>query len=417
MPYIYQNNLYNTGVFEFVSAYSGDTTDLDAVATGSGVHLYKDVTVDLSFIDRNNSNFSSTRNFLENPFTSGLNIDILDIEGNEIYPYYLSGYKRSSFTFKESDNRSIFGAYAKNFAIKTTLVDYRSNEYSSEFYFYGNNLEITGITVTDQTGTQLFTESLTNGSGISPYNLATPTSGELFLQMDFLNNSQYTKYDHVDIYWSHESGQFYSESGLDQNYLAKTSRLNNSKRQTLTLTEDNLPELDSFWLTVVPYSAIGSGVIWTVGPCEFRQAANPINIFTSRDEAVLTYGNQNISGEKTFLEDVYHSGFISINSHNPIGYNLSISGYAEIDYLLVNSDFQVNGGTFYVNSVNNSVGVNTTSPQEDFHVNGDILFTPSSTVTPPDNGDLMFEATNDTTLTIKYKGSDGTVRSGFINLA
>ena len=47
----------------------------------------------------------------------------------------------------------------------------------------------------------------------------------------------------------------------------------------------------------------------------------------------------------------------------------------------------------------------------------DVVQTPSATVTPANNGELMVEATNDTTLTFKYKGSDGTVRSGTITLS
>lgn len=36
---------------------------------------------------------------------------------------------------------------------------------------------------------------------------------------------------------------------------------------------------------------------------------------------------------------------------------------------------------------------------------------PVASQTPSTNGDLVFQATSDTTLTIKFKGSDGTVRS------
>jgi hypothetical protein len=37
--------------------------------------------------------------------------------------------------------------------------------------------------------------------------------------------------------------------------------------------------------------------------------------------------------------------------------------------------------------------------------------------TPANNGDLMFEATSNTTVTVKLKGTDGTVRSGTITLS
>jgi hypothetical protein len=41
---------------------------------------------------------------------------------------------------------------------------------------------------------------------------------------------------------------------------------------------------------------------------------------------------------------------------------------------------------------------------------------PLSSVNPTNNGELVFEATSNTTITVKYKGSDGTVRSGTITL-
>jgi len=47
----------------------------------------------------------------------------------------------------------------------------------------------------------------------------------------------------------------------------------------------------------------------------------------------------------------------------------------------------------------------------------DLTIRPSASRTPAANGDLVFEATSNTTLTVKYKGSDGTVRSGTIILA
>jgi len=42
---------------------------------------------------------------------------------------------------------------------------------------------------------------------------------------------------------------------------------------------------------------------------------------------------------------------------------------------------------------------------------------PPSSVTPASNGDLLFEATSNTTITVKLKGSDGTVRTGSITLS
>lgn len=47
----------------------------------------------------------------------------------------------------------------------------------------------------------------------------------------------------------------------------------------------------------------------------------------------------------------------------------------------------------------------------------DITLTPSSSRTPSANGDLVVEATSNTSLTFKLKGTDGTVRSGSITLS
>ena len=48
---------------------------------------------------------------------------------------------------------------------------------------------------------------------------------------------------------------------------------------------------------------------------------------------------------------------------------------------------------------------------------GNFIHSPSNSKNPTSNGELLFEATNDTTITVKYKGSDGVVRSGTISLS
>lgn len=66
---------------------------------------------------------------------------------------------------------------------------------------------------------------------------------------------------------------------------------------------------------------------------------------------------------------------------------------------------------------NRRVGIGEAVPDYKLDVNGSLGFTPGSSVTPVDNGDVVFEFTNNTTLTIRAKGTDGTVRSGTVTLA
>jgi hypothetical protein len=63
-----------------------------------------------------------------------------------------------------------------------------------------------------------------------------------------------------------------------------------------------------------------------------------------------------------------------------------------------------------------NVGIGESAPDYKLDVNGTFGFTPGDSVTPADNGDVVFELTNNTTLTVKAKGSDGVVRSGTILL-
>ena len=62
------------------------------------------------------------------------------------------------------------------------------------------------------------------------------------------------------------------------------------------------------------------------------------------------------------------------------------------------------------------IGTTTDDTINKLQVNGSIVQSPLASVTPANNGELVFEATSNTTITVKYKGSDGTVRSGTITL-
>ena len=53
----------------------------------------------------------------------------------------------------------------------------------------------------------------------------------------------------------------------------------------------------------------------------------------------------------------------------------------------------------------------------DVTIHNELIQTPSSSVTPDNNGDLVVEATSNTVLTFKLKGTDGTVRTGTIALS
>ena len=90
----------------------------------------------------------------------------------------------------------------------------------------------------------------------------------------------------------------------------------------------------------------------------------------------------------------------------PSGGNLNIKNSNGTDARVV-----VYSDLFWVRNLGGSNGNGTAK------FDGDVTFTPSASVTPADNGQLVVEATDNTTLTFKLKGSDGTVRTGTITLS
>lgn len=89
------------------------------------------------------------------------------------------------------------------------------------------------------------------------------------------------------------------------------------------------------------------------------------------------------------------------------------TGTTNFNSILAFSTRDTGGGVsekFRIHS-NGYIGINEKAPDYRLDINGPIGFTPGSSVTPVDNGDVVFELTSNTSLTVKAKGSDSTVRS------
>ena len=63
------------------------------------------------------------------------------------------------------------------------------------------------------------------------------------------------------------------------------------------------------------------------------------------------------------------------------------------------------------------IGASGANRPRNIYVGSDVISRPSASITPANNGQLVVEATSNTTLTFKLKGTDGTVRTGTITLA
>jgi hypothetical protein len=160
--------------FEVVPPTTG--ADLANVSTGSGVHLYKDVTLTFSdIVDRQGNNLRTQEQLQNNIFFEGFDIDILDSTGGMVFTGYKSGLKSRTFTFTEQENIEVFGSYQPDFGVRYAVQDQNGSEQISEFYLYANVPQVKCVYVTDSSGQFL------NESNASDYVTTGTTAEELYL--------------------------------------------------------------------------------------------------------------------------------------------------------------------------------------------------------------------------------------------
>jgi hypothetical protein len=369
MAYNYsgEGEIYNTGLFEFESVFTVDESDLNSVASGSGVHLNRAVEIDLGILDRSSGDVSTQPDFLDNSYVQKIDVDILDITGGVKYSDFLVDYKSNFLAFTEYDNFKVFGDYAKHFGVKIKLEDRNSGVHTSEFYFYGNEPIISGIAVQDSTGTTSHTGSLSSKTAVN----STGQTGALTTTVTFLNDTNYISFDRLDIYYTDTS-----DFDLNLNPQPAFSRnLTNNNTQSFDLNEGDLPNGEAVYLHYVPYGNLGSGDSWSVGPYTF--ADNPItdeNFLTTDDTGIFLTGitSGDITGALGYtpisssetndqtLDEVLTQG-------NTSSQNISVGA-------ITGSALTIDTDTLHVDSANNRVGIGTTSPDYDLDISGDLKY-------------------------------------------
>lgn len=263
-------------LYEFTPSFTVDQTDLSLTSTGSGVHLKKDVTVNLGILDRVSGGVAGNEGLLANPYVDNVSVDILNIDGTVKFQNYLTNYKSNIFSITEYDNINVFGEYTKDFGIKATVSE-SSQINSSEFYFYGNVPEFSGITIRDSTGTTSHSSSASSKTAVN----ASGQTGVLTSTVTFNNNTAYTAFDRLEIYSSTGSAAFNSQ--IDPNP-AFSRNLTNETIQSFDINEGALPSDTGVYLHFVPYGQLGTGEAWTVGPYTFKDNPIPTNRFVTTED-------------------------------------------------------------------------------------------------------------------------------------
>lgn len=133
--------------------FNVNTGDLSIVSSGQSSHKYKDVKFSFGIKDRVLTELNSKSALLENPFVQSVDVDILNSSGIVVYSGYITDSFENSFVFTEQQNIDIFnGEYAKDFGIRVHTIGSNANIHTSEYYVFGNLLEMESVLVSDKSG-------------------------------------------------------------------------------------------------------------------------------------------------------------------------------------------------------------------------------------------------------------------------
>ena len=247
-----------------------DFTDLSTTITVSGVRLLRDVTINTSIIDNISGEVDSASDFLENPYTSKLNVDILNQDGTVAYQNFLQDYKSNNFTFTEYDNINVFGEYEKDFGVQMKVVGNDDSEQTTKLFLYGNHPYISGIDIQDVSGAKRFSGSAGAGSGIS----AIGQTGNISGVISFFNDPEYIVFDKLEVYSTKSSSEFVNL--IDPKIVLTRPILESSSQFAFNIDENSFGFADSseFFLHFVTYGQFGTGDVWKTGPHNF--ASSPI---------------------------------------------------------------------------------------------------------------------------------------------
>ena len=142
---------YPNTLHEFTSSYTTGDPALchpSSLSTGSGVHLKRDVTLNLSFMDRVGGTLNNLRALDDNQFFNYYNVSILDETGSLLYENYKTGVVSSNFSLTEADNINLFDTYSGNFGIRVDTYDKTTSTHNqSDIYVYGNVPKYNSINV------------------------------------------------------------------------------------------------------------------------------------------------------------------------------------------------------------------------------------------------------------------------------
>jgi len=328
----------------------------ELVASGSGVHFNKNVTFIFSYNDRMDNTLTTSPDISSNPFIGKQQIDILTYEENVVHTAFYSGVPTRSFTFTEQDNIDVFGSYSGNFAIKLHIDDPSSPNapHKALYKTFCNVPSIQSARVQDGSGLFIYEDTITTSnspdsasketfSGDNPSTAmdertgnrdfdptSTPITGEILIDLTLRNSPLFTRFDFVEVYATtgiQNSDPVDKPETIPANLIKTIPMLNQSSRQQIRLGADVLDIGDgagssnnkNYNFTILPYSSIGAGHAFGIGPHSFVKPVDPLDeIETDRIRLQPLPSNTNSIPKDGEGSIYYDSGTISTTSSTVI---------------------------------------------------------------------------------------------------
>jgi hypothetical protein len=322
-------------LYEFQPSYQFDETNTSLGGSGSGVHLFKDVTLTFDMLDRFKQPLNTSKDINDNVFVKDMSISIYNTYNDLVYENFYSGIALRSFTFTEQNNIDVFGEYTKDFIINAKLKDSSAGVFSSNFSLFGNTPSIEYGFITDAEGVWLYEASQDDWINPTPTSygsspvypsgriavIGTPVTGGLILDLRVENDAQYTQYSHIDIHV--DTGENFPIT-ID-NFKKRIPISTTSPDWGFRFSADDFSTDVPLYYAITPYSFLGSGKTWRFGPHTIKQEkVLPLN---------LAGASLSITeGSKTGVIDLI-TGRINSTSVTTID-QISVNGFHALDYFI-----------------------------------------------------------------------------------
>ena len=141
-------------------------------------------------------------------------------------------------------------------------------------------------------------------------------SGSVDFEFEFYNDQNYTSFNKLDVYTSLSSG---TPTLSNENLLLTENvfSLNEKNKYQMSLTDENIEPFIPYWFTFVPYSDLGSGYAWTIGPYAISQEIDETRI-------AADVGELRMMGERSYelneiLEGIIPGESITLIDELPTG--------------------------------------------------------------------------------------------------